>query len=205
MLQNTWKLYLGWDEEITGSLREEFFQWFRELEALKEVRVSRWINITPDATKKFFIHSFCDASKDAYAAVSYLVQEADDKNVHFLASRSRIAPLKGATIPRLELLATLVGARLTKSIVDALGWTTVKCFYWSDSTTILTWITKEENWSVFVNNRVKEIRKISQPFSWRHVSGVENPADLPSRGCSHNRILGGTKMVEFISRQGTLQ
>ncbi|GBM34234.1 hypothetical protein AVEN_17121-1 [Araneus ventricosus] len=148
MLQKTWKLFLGWDEEITGSLREEFVQWFRELEALKKVLVPRWINITPDATKKFFIRTFCDESKDAYAAVSYLVRETDDKNVHFLASRSRIAPLKGATIPRLELLAALVGARLAKSIVDALGWTTVKCFYWSDSTTVLTWITKEENWSV---------------------------------------------------------
>ncbi|GBN32108.1 hypothetical protein AVEN_105036-1 [Araneus ventricosus] len=153
---------------------------FRELEALKEVRVPRWISITPDATKKYFIHTFCKASKDAYAAVSYLL--ADDKNVHFLAYRSRIAPLKGAAIPRLELLAALVGGRLTKSIVDALGWTTVKCFYWSDSTTVLTGITKEENWSVFVNNRVQEIRKISQPSSWCHVSGVENPADLPSRG-----------------------
>ncbi|GBM24956.1 hypothetical protein AVEN_51975-1 [Araneus ventricosus] len=122
--------YLGWDKEITGSLREEFVQWFRDLEALKEVPVPRWINIIPDvdSTKKFFILTFCDESKDAYATVSYLVQEADDKNVHFLASRSRIAPLKGATIPRLELLAALVGARLTKSIVDALVWTIVKCF-----------------------------------------------------------------------------
>ncbi|GBN10300.1 hypothetical protein AVEN_54465-1 [Araneus ventricosus] len=142
MLQKTWKLSLGWDEEITGSFREEFVQWFRELEALKEVRVPRLINITPDATMKFFIDTFCDASKDANEAVFYLAQEADDKNVHFLASRSRIAPLKSA---RLERLATLVGTRLTKSIVDALGWTTVKCFYWSDSTTFLTWITKEEN------------------------------------------------------------
>ncbi|GBM64581.1 hypothetical protein AVEN_56554-1 [Araneus ventricosus] len=88
---------------------------------------------------------FFDASKDVYADVSYLVQESDDKNENFLASRSRIAPLKGATIPRLDFLAALVEARLTKSIVDALGWTTVKCFYWRDSTTVLTWITKEEN------------------------------------------------------------
>ncbi|GBM70125.1 hypothetical protein AVEN_151584-1 [Araneus ventricosus] len=162
MLQKTWELSLGWDKEITGSLREDFFQLFRELEALKEVRVPRWINITPDATKKFNIHTFCGAIKDAYAAVSYLEQEAGDKNVHFLASRIRIAPLKGAMIPRLELLAALVGVRLTKAIVDALGWTTVKCFYWSDSTSVLTWITKEENWCVFVNNRVQEIRIVQK-------------------------------------------
>ncbi|GBM75660.1 hypothetical protein AVEN_269889-1 [Araneus ventricosus] len=73
--------------------------------------------------------------------------------------------------------------------MDALGWTTVKCFYWSDSTTVLTWITKEENWSVFVNNRVQEIRKIGQPSAWRHVSGVENRADLPSRGCKASYLV----------------
>ncbi|GBN21967.1 hypothetical protein AVEN_107036-1 [Araneus ventricosus] len=139
--------------------------------------------------RKSFIHNFCDASKDAYAAVSYLVQEADDKNGHFLASRSRIAPLKSATIPRFELLAALVGARLTKSVVDALGWTTDKSSYWSDSTTVLIWITKEENWSVFVNNRVQEIGKISLPSAWRHVSGVGNPADLPSRGCKASYLV----------------
>ncbi|GBM50372.1 hypothetical protein AVEN_128995-1 [Araneus ventricosus] len=176
------KIGVSADEEIPGSLCEEFVQCFRELKALKKVRIPRWINITPNATKKVFIHTFCDASKFAYAAVSYLAQKGDDENVHFLASRSRIALLKGAKTPRLKLLAALVGSRLTKSIADALSWTTVKCFNWSDSTTVFTLITKEENWSVFVNNRVKEIRKISQP-SWYHVSGVENPADLSSSGC----------------------
>ncbi|GBM79842.1 hypothetical protein AVEN_136499-1 [Araneus ventricosus] len=177
------------DEEIPGSLCEEFVQCFRELKAFKKVRIPRWINITPNATKKVFIHTFCDASKFAYAAVSYLAQKGDDENVHFLASRSRIALLKGAKTPRLKLLAALVGSRLTKSIADALSWTTVKCFNWSDSTTVFTLITKEENWSVFVNNRVKEVRKISQPSSWYPVSGVENPADLPSSGCKASYLV----------------
>ncbi|GBN33440.1 hypothetical protein AVEN_171049-1 [Araneus ventricosus] len=156
-------LGLKWNKsEDILSINPKWLKEFRELEALKEVRVPLWINITPDATKKFFIHTFCDASKDAYATVSYLVQESDDKNVHFLASRSRITPFKGSTTPRLELLAALVGARLIKSIVDALGWTTVKSFYWSYSTTVLT---------------------------QRHVSGVENPADLPSRGCKASYLV----------------
>ncbi|GBM11413.1 hypothetical protein AVEN_249154-1 [Araneus ventricosus] len=126
------------------------------------------------------------------------------RKVHSLASRSRIAPLKGATIPRLELLAALMGARLTKSILESIGWKTVKCFYWKDYTTVLTWITKEENWSIFINNRVQEIWKINPPSSWHRVSGVENPSDLPSRECKAS-YLGRTKMVDFISRQGTLQ
>ncbi|GBM21584.1 hypothetical protein AVEN_172445-1 [Araneus ventricosus] len=129
------------------------------------------------------------ATHKVFDPFGFVSPEGEYKNVHFLASRTRIAPLKGATIPRLELLAVLVRARLTKSIVDALGWTTVKCFYWSDSTTFLTWITKEENWSVFVNDRVQEIRKISQPSAWRHVSGVENPAYLPSRGCKASYLV----------------
>ncbi|GFU10914.1 uncharacterized protein NPIL_224261, partial [Nephila pilipes] len=72
-----WKLSLEWDEEITGSLRQEFLHWFRELKVLENVTVPRWINVNPENMKNFSIHTFCDASRDAYAAVTYLVQEGE--------------------------------------------------------------------------------------------------------------------------------
>ncbi|GIY63953.1 uncharacterized protein CDAR_255351 [Caerostris darwini] len=69
MLQETWKMSLGWDEEIKGILREEFIRWFNYLKALKQIYLPRWIKVTPE----IFDNVFCDASKDAYAAVAYLV------------------------------------------------------------------------------------------------------------------------------------
>ncbi|GBN28942.1 hypothetical protein AVEN_153311-1 [Araneus ventricosus] len=155
MLQKAWKMPIGWDTEITGNLKKEFLQWFQDLKILEEIHISRWINVTAENLKHCTIHTFCDASKEAYAAVVFLrLEEEGSVKLSLLAAKSRIAPLRGGTIPRMELLAALVGARLTNSVIEALNWKEVKCYYWSDSTTVLAWISREENWSVFVRNRV---------------------------------------------------
>ncbi|GBM08052.1 hypothetical protein AVEN_150473-1 [Araneus ventricosus] len=190
MLQKAWKMPIGWDTEITGNLKKEFLQWFQDLKILEEIHISRWINVTAENLKHCTIHTFCDASKEAYAAVVFLrLEEEGSVKLSLLAAKSRIAPLRGGTIPRMELLAALVGARLTNSVIEALNWKEVKCYYWSDSTTVLAWISREENWSVFVRNRVQEIRKLSSPLAWNHVVGELNPADLPSRGCAATQLM----------------
>ena len=114
--------------------------------------------------KNCTLHKFCDASKDAYAAVVFLRMEITNQvKLFLLAAKSRIGPLKCATIPRMELLAALIGTRISKSIKGALGWEDMKISFCSDSTTVLAWITKKGNWSVFVRYRIKEIRNLSYP------------------------------------------
>ncbi|GIY88701.1 endonuclease [Caerostris darwini] len=78
----------------------------------------------------------------------------------------RITPLKGATIPRLELLAAVLGLRLANSITNA-----------------------DDNWAVFVKNRIEEIRRYRLPLSWGYILGEENPAHLSSRGCKATHLL----------------
>ncbi|GFY33688.1 integrase catalytic domain-containing protein [Trichonephila clavipes] len=74
--------------------------------------------------------------------------------------------------------------RSTNSVVEALGWRNVTMYYWSDSTTVLAGILREENWSIFVGNKVQEIKKLGNP------TPVDmNPADLTSRGCKAKRIV----------------
>ena len=192
MLQESWALKLDWDEEWSLPQKERIMQWSTELEKLSEIRISRWAS-RGEKGMSYQIHTFTDASQYAYAAVVFLrVQKMDQVSVQLLMAKSRLAPLckkgKRATIPRLELMGCLVGARLYNTVVAALSFEGVDSYFWTDSTTALTWIQREEDWGTFVGNRVKEVNELTKKENWRFVPGVMNPADLPSRGCSLSEL-----------------
>ena len=142
------------------------------------------------------IYMFGDASKLAYAAVVFIrIANTSGIKMHFMQAKTRVAPIKKdksdvrQSIPRLELLAATIGVRSTSSILNSLQLRKTNIYYWTDSTTVQTWIQRESNWATFVWNRVKEIRELSSPEQWRHVPGHLNPADLPSRGCAVDQLI----------------
>ncbi|GIY91773.1 hypothetical protein CEXT_251811 [Caerostris extrusa] len=71
--------------------------------------------VTPETFDNCCLNVFCDASKDAYSAVACLVLHGECNDVFLLFSRLRLTPLKGATIPRFELLAAALGVVLIGS------------------------------------------------------------------------------------------
>jgi len=100
-----------------------------------------------------------------------------------------VSPLKQLTIPRLELLAATIGVRIAVSVKKEIERGNPSLFFWSDSSTVIAWIQREDSWGVFVWNRIQEIRSLTTREAWRHVPGAMNPADLPSRGCSVRQLL----------------
>ncbi|XP_071652822.1 uncharacterized protein [Temnothorax longispinosus] len=185
LLQQTWISKIKWDDEVCDEIRNKFKKWLKGLIRLDEIRFPRWAFDAPVRDTSITFHVFCDASKKAYAAVIFARVECDSQvNVSFVSAKARVAPVTTMTINRLELLATCMGVRLARSTVDSLKMTDKEITYWSDSSTVLFWIQRNCPWASFVDNRVKEIRNMSNSQSWRHIPGELNPADLPSRGCT---------------------
>ncbi|XP_076036050.1 uncharacterized protein LOC143022003 [Oratosquilla oratoria] len=130
--------------------------------------------------------SLCQKCEVAFGACTYLRTIDQDGKVHvaLLASKARVAPIKGVTIPRLEISAAVEAAKLDVVVKRELDIPLLKSNFWSDSTIALAYIQNEtRRFKTFVANRVTLIRQVSEANQWHHVSGDENPADVLSRGC----------------------
>ncbi len=195
LLQKTWAVGIGWEDVLPDDLRKEWNDWVKELSSLSGFEVPRPLRLpAPTIT---WLHTFSDASKDAYAAVSYLVCEYDDHGTtsRLVASKSRVTPLKSVTIPRLELMRAVLASRLTTSLLQTLD--VNGATYWTDSTNVLYWVRNQSRtFKPFVANRVAEIQRHSDPEQWRHIPGEINPADLPTRGIMAANLCNNTLWLE---------
>lgn len=137
------------------------------------------------------LHGFADASERAFAAVVYLrVELPNDQNgIQLISARTRLAPTKTVSLPRLELCGALLLAQLINKIAELLQLPPSSCYCWSDSKITLAWIASPASrWQTFVANRVAEIQTLTNPTSWRHVTSAANPADCASRGMKMDEL-----------------
>ena len=95
-----------------------------------------------------------------------------------------MAQMKVMTVPKLELQAVLLAARLKREITQTLTVTVNQVFMWTDSTTVLQWINSSEKQPIFVANRVCEILEYTSVDQWNHVATKDKPADAGTRGMS---------------------
>ena len=176
---------IDWDGELQGDSRKQWNVLISELEILKTIRVPRCYYLPKLNRLITQIHGFSDASGRAMAAVAYTrtVYTNGRIDIKLMASKTKVAPVKKQTIPRLELIGATLLARLINSLLTTLEWN-VEIFCWVDSMTTLHWIRNDRNWKQYVQHRVNKIRDLSSVESWRFCPGSLNPADLPSRGIS---------------------
>lgn len=189
-MQCLWKEKLEWDTPLSEQLSKEWNVLWANIKLLEHIRVPRYLG--NKATTAIQLHGFADASSRAYGAVIYIRLIDDQKgiNAKIISAKSRIAPVKVVTIPRLELAAAELLSNLYAVVNRAMEWPSVPTFLWSDSSVILHWLNKDEGQlKTFVANRVKRIRANTNIKCWHHIRTEQNPADLISRGIEPKELL----------------
>ncbi len=194
LFQDVWRLGLDWDEFVPTEYQEVFTGWIEGLECLRSWRIPRsYTGVSWKSAFSFHVHVFGDASERAYGACAYLTVGFEDDTVtsSLVLARARVAPLKKISLPRLELLGSLMAARLLVFVRKELRLPEdVQYSCWTDSTVALAWIQSDPHrWKPFVSNRVSEIQALSSPSCWHHCPGSQNPADLVTRGISASELV----------------
>ena len=139
-MQTLWLSHVEWDESLPELLAQTWITAIESVSKLSDVHVPRLL-VTSNATYRLV--GFCDASEKAYAAILYLhVETCSQSHVRLLRARSKVAPVKLLTVPKLELSGALLLSRVLKDTLPALAPLHIeKTQLYTDSTIVLAWLT----------------------------------------------------------------
>jgi len=189
-IQQLWKAQVGWDDPLPPSLSQQWTTFNEELKGVTEFSIPRWLGCS-SSSSGIELHGFSDASQNALGAVIYLrtLHGFADATVVLITAKSKVAPVKKQTIPRLELSAAVLLVRLLARVRQSLGYQYVPAHFWTDSTVSLVWIQgNPSRWKEFIANRVAAVQELVPDARWHHVAGADNPADCVTRGLSPSQL-----------------
>ncbi|XP_071581890.1 uncharacterized protein [Temnothorax nylanderi] len=189
-IQELWANGLGWDDELPPPFSNKWIKFMNQLQEMPNFTFPRWLGF--QTTDDLEIHGFSDASSKAIAAVVFIrsVSKEGYVTVQLVASKTKVAPLKKLTIPRLELAAAVLLVKLIVQILSVLERHGIPIFGWIDSEVARTWITNHPSrWKEFVQNRVCFIQETLPQVLWKLTPGNQNPADLATRGLSPAQLM----------------
>ena len=137
LLQEMWAAGMDWDDPFQGDLASKACKWFKELEDLLTTKVPRSLRLGQDEEMlSQTLHTFVDAPQHAYGAVVYsrATYKSGAVSKRFLAAKSRVALLAATSIPRLELMAAVLGLRSVSRVLNA---SLDQATFWSNSMNVL--------------------------------------------------------------------
>ena len=187
-----------WDEALDPANEDKWKKWLDSISLLEGLKWDRCMLPAEFATSTIQLHLFCDALQEAYSCVCYLRAVNADGKIHcvFVMAKSRLAPMRAMTIPRLELQAAVLAVKLEAKLKQELRLELENSVFWTDSTTVLKYIRNtNKRFQTFVANRLTVIHDATQDNQWRYVDSKSNPADDVSRGLSPQQMLSRTRWI----------
>ena len=197
LLQELCRKNIGWDDTIPVSELRSWQAWCDDHTKLQNISIERCVKPHDfEGSVTVQLHHFCDASRDGYGTVSYIraVDVQGRVSCRLLIAKSRLAPMKPMTIPRLELQAAALAVKMDELIGGELNIPLQQSVFWTDSMVVLQYINNvDKRFHTFVANRISVIRERTTLLQWRHVNSASNPADDASRGLKVDDLLINTR------------
>ncbi len=190
LLQRLWLKKLSWTDHIGEPEATEWHLIITSLQAVQELKIPRFV--FQDNVIAVFLEGFADASTVGFGACVYLktISQQGKITISLMCSRSRVAPMKPLTVPRLELSACLLLSKLVTKTSSAIKIDLDGINLYTDSTIALAWIqTPPHKLKTYVSHRVNEIQLLTDKFTWSHVPSTSNPADILSRGATPEELI----------------
>lgn len=184
LVQEVWQLGSGWDDPVPQEIFGRWSLWMKAIINIEMCKIPRCHSSELSSSQKVELHIFADASEMAFAAVAYWRIKRDDGgyDVSFITGKTRCAPVKLLSIPRLELQAAVLATRLRTNIESCYKININKVRFWSDSTTVLCWIASDHRrYKTFVAHRIAEILDTTEESDWSYIPTEENVADDATR------------------------
>ena len=188
LFQSLTRQKFGWCDKLSDEDAKLRNSWLRELQALHHLEVVRYIfpaKCDTTSLKSVVLHYFTDASSCAYAIMVYarIVDKFGNVSCSFVFGKSRLAPIKTISIPRLELMAAVLVVKIDQMLQQELKVSPCNSVFWSDSTADLQMIQNtNKRFPVFISNRLTKIKKSTAAEQWKYVPSKDNPADIATRG-----------------------
>lgn len=131
LIQNLWLLKVTWDDTLPVEIENQWIVFQEQLTELSSIKIPRWLNVS-SSTQTVEMHGFSDASNLAIAAVVYLrvVDSLGEIKVSLVQAKTKVAPLKRVTIPRLKLNAAFLVSRLVAKLQHSVNCKINSIFLW---------------------------------------------------------------------------
>ncbi|XP_058827544.1 uncharacterized protein LOC131687474 [Topomyia yanbarensis] len=186
LLQDVWRAGLQWDEQVTEEIFDRWVRWTGLFHKIRGLRIQRCY--FKEANVQLYdhlqLHVFVDASKVAFSAVAYfrVINTEGKAECSIVAAKTKVAPLKPHSIPRMELQAAVLGSGLMSFVEENHSVKVKQRFLWSDSATVFAWLRADHRrYTQYVAYRGREVLTTTVLPEWHWVPSKLNPADAATK------------------------